>query len=178
MKCLYRIRSYIEERQSKLIYNAFILSAFSYCPLMWMFCNKTSYKRINSVQKRALRAIYNKNDFSLDELLKLDNSDKIHLLNIRSLLQEIYKTFHDMNPSFMKDFFHVKQVPYNLRTSNVLVLPSSNTYKYGIYSTFFRGSLLWNLLPDNIKQASNLNVFKNKLKNWKDNLKCSCRICS
>ena len=55
--CLARIRNNIDVKNSKFLYNAYIKSAFGYAPMIWMFCQKTSYKKIESAQKRALRFI-------------------------------------------------------------------------------------------------------------------------
>ena len=35
--------------------NAFILSQFSYCPLIWMFQSRKLNHRINKIHERALR---------------------------------------------------------------------------------------------------------------------------
>ena len=43
--CLARIRNNIDVKNSKLLYNAYIKSAFGYAPMIWMFCQKTSYKK-------------------------------------------------------------------------------------------------------------------------------------
>ena len=44
---------------------AFVLSHFSYCPLVWMFYDRTLNRRINHTHERALRIAYKDygNDF-------------------------------------------------------------------------------------------------------------------
>ena len=56
--CLARIRNFIDVKHSRFLYNAFIKSAFGYAPMIWMFCQKPSYKKIESVRKRALTLFY------------------------------------------------------------------------------------------------------------------------
>ena len=51
-KALLRIRSYLNQKQTDLLLNSYILSAFNYCPLIWMFCSKTTHELI----RRALCA--------------------------------------------------------------------------------------------------------------------------
>ena len=41
-----------------LIFKAFIISKFNYCPLVWMFHTKQLNNQINSLQKKALRVTY------------------------------------------------------------------------------------------------------------------------
>ena len=177
IKSLSRIRNALDEKQAKLLYNSFILSQFNYCSIIWMFCNKTNYKKIEKIQKRGLRIVYNEPQMSLEELLNRDQGLSVHCKHIITLLTEIYKTFAEENPHFMKDIFIQKEVRYNLRISNLLALPKTNTKKFGLYSFGFRASQLWNQLPDHIKNEISTKLFKNKVKeNWQ-HIKCSCSIC-
>ena len=177
IKSLSRIRNALDEKQAKLLYNSFILLQFNYSSIIWMFCNKTNYKKIEKIQKRGLRIVYNEPQMSLEELLNRDQGLSVHCKHIITLLTEIYKTFAEENPHFMKDIFIQKEVRYNLRISNLLALPKTNTKKFGLYSFGFRASQLWNQLPDHIKNEVSTKLFKNKVKeNWQD-IKCSCCIC-
>ena len=69
-----------------------------------------------------------------------------------------------------------KVLPYSLRINNFLQLPNTRTKKYGNESLSFRGSIIWNQLPDQCKAAKTDNEFKMKIKSWKG-LQCTCRIC-
>ena len=89
---------------------------------------------------------------------------------------EIYKCLNAENPSFMWNIFQTKDVAYNLRTKNLLQLPSANTLSYGNDSLSFRGAILGNTLSDSIKILATSASFKRSIKEWKgDN--CSCKIC-
>ena len=57
-KCfaLSRIRKFLTVDKARLLYNAFILSNFSYCPLIWMFCSKSDNTLISNTHKKALKA--------------------------------------------------------------------------------------------------------------------------
>ena len=59
IKGLGRIRNKLNLSQAKILYNSFILSQPNYCCLVWMFCSKTLQNKINQIQKRALRIVYN-----------------------------------------------------------------------------------------------------------------------
>ena len=58
-------------------------------------------------------------------------------------------------------FYTIKPVPYDLRTSEKLYLPTVNTIRSGLNSLIFRGSLLWNNLPTSIKTSQSLADFRN-----------------
>ena len=176
IRCLHRIRGYLDEKQALVLYNSYIQSNFNYCPLVWMFCSKTTYKMIESVQKRALRALYLDYDKSMEDFLMIDGIDTIHVINIRALLVEVYKTFHSLNPSFMRNIFVSKFVPYSLRNIELLELPESKTVRYGVNSLSFRSAILWNKLPASFKEAKSLPEIKGKLKSCSI-FHCTCSMC-
>ena len=74
VKALFRLRPYLDVYSAKKLCEAFILSTFNYCPLIWMYGCKGNDTLINKVHTRALRAIYL--DFSSDfeSLLEKDAS--------------------------------------------------------------------------------------------------------
>lgn len=59
---LKRLGGFLSKQGKLVIYNSFIASNFSYCPLAWHFCSASSTNKLEKVQERALRFI--NNDFS------------------------------------------------------------------------------------------------------------------
>jgi len=59
LNVLKRIGKYSCKLGKLNIYYSFILSNFNYCPLTWHFCSETNTKKVENIQKRALRFIYN-----------------------------------------------------------------------------------------------------------------------
>ena len=47
---------------------AFVNSQFNYCPLIWMFHNRTLNNKVNKLHERALRLVYKNDDLSFQEL--------------------------------------------------------------------------------------------------------------
>ena len=80
------------------MFNAFVLSAFRYCPLIWMFCSKQAHNLINDTHFRALRAKCNAFDTPYDELLKTSNCLAVHEYNLNLMLVEVYKNMHSIGP--------------------------------------------------------------------------------
>ena len=113
IKGLGRIRNRLNLSQAKILYNSFILSQFNYCCLVWMFCSKTLQNKINQIQKRALRIVYNEPNLNLDKLVKVDNSATIQIKNKITVLTEVGKTRRGENPIFMNKIFTKKG---NIRT--------------------------------------------------------------
>ena len=68
--------------------NAFIISQFSYSPLVWMFHSRTLNNRINKTHEKSLRIGYKDQTFlSFDDLFKRDKSARIHQKNLQIFLQ-------------------------------------------------------------------------------------------
>jgi hypothetical protein len=58
------------DRFGKLtIYHSFIMSNFSYYPLIWHFCTEQNSPKIEKIQERPLQFIYNDSDSSYETLL-------------------------------------------------------------------------------------------------------------
>ena len=176
LSAIIRLRSSLSIAQTKLLINAHVLSHFSYCAIVWMFCKKKDLNLINKVHKRALKTVYLEYSMNLENLLKIDNSCNIHVKHLQVLMTEIYKALNVNCPKIMSELFSLKDRPYNLRANYLLSLPPSRTSTYGTNSLIFKGCLLWNNLPEYIKTSPSLNIFKNRIKAW-DGKNCSCRCC-
>ena len=92
-------------------------------------------------------------------------------------MTEIYKTTHNLNSPFMKEIFRVKKCGYDLRNNNLLIIPKTYTQSFGQKSVSFRGAVLSNNLSLEIKEANNLETFKQLIKQW-DAKTCNCNICN
>ena len=57
VKSLSRIGNALMKNKRIFLYNSFILSQFNYCAIIWMFCSKTSSKKIEQRQKRGSRIV-------------------------------------------------------------------------------------------------------------------------
>ena len=175
-KALVRLRFKLNQSQKLTLYHSYVMSYYSYCPLIWMFCGINSNELINRVQRKALRAVYNDYTSDFNQLLDKGNHLTIHQINLRSLLTEVYKCLNNENPSFLSYIFEYKSVRYNLRISNLLIVPQIRTITYGLNSFSYRGSMTWNNLADNIKNSENLEIFKSEMKLQKV-IKCTCHLC-
>ena len=69
---------------------AFIISPFSYCPLIWMFHSRNLNSKLYWIHEQALRLVY-QNNHRFSEILDLDNSVTVQEKNLQVLVTEIYK---------------------------------------------------------------------------------------
>ena len=154
--------------------NSFIRSQFNYCPLVWMFHDKTTNSKLNRIHERALRLLCKDSESELEKLKKKYGT--IHQHNLQLLLIEILKTKNNLKPTFMKNIFTERNMQYSLRNENHLRLPKVKTTAHGIENIQYRGCHLWFSLPSEIKDSNTLAEFKRKIKSWKGNT-CICRLC-
>ena len=65
---------------------------------------------------------------------------------------------------------------YELRKGTKVFLPQVKSFRYGLNSVHFRGSILWNKLPSSIKNSQTINEFKAKLKKL-GSIRCTYSVC-
>ena len=82
---LARLSMFMSFKQKRVLLKTFVESQFGYCPLIWMFHKRKVNSKINHLQERSLRIVYIGYITSLADLLKKDNSFKVHHKNIQSL---------------------------------------------------------------------------------------------
>ena len=131
---LARLSNYMGEGKIKLIMTAFIMSHFSYCPLIWMFHDRATNNRTNCIHERALRIVYRDIKSSFDELLLKDNLVSVHQRKLQLLMIEIFNSKNNLNPPFMDEIF-VERRNINLRNNDCLLVPMTNTTSHGIETT-------------------------------------------
>ena len=85
-----------------------------------MFCGKMSDNVIMKTHYRTLRATYNTQTRSYEELLDLSGNKKIHTQNLQILMVEVYKCLNNISPPSTWDYFKQKNNPYNLRNTQLL----------------------------------------------------------
>ena len=152
----------------------FVQSQFGYCPLLWMFHSSTLNNRINKIQERSLRIVYQDYDSSFKELLEKDQSVTIHHRNIQTLSIELYKVAYGIAPEITKLVF-----PTNPQGKfvweNIFQTFNVRTTSWGIESLGHLGPRIWAIIPKEYKKLS-LPEFVKKIREWKPE-KCPCRLC-
>ena len=106
-------------------------------------------------------------DANFEDLLIEDSSWTVHENNIHTLLIEIYKSLNHISPLLKQEFFDLKVTPYSVRNNNLLRLPKTNDSRYGTIALCFKGSRIWNTVPNQYKNLNSLDKFKQQVKMWK-----------
>ena len=69
----------MKQNQKETLLSSSIISHFSYCSLIWMFCSKKSTKKINDVHERSLWIILNDYESPYSILLEEAHQITFHL---------------------------------------------------------------------------------------------------
>ena len=117
LHALARISKYLCKEKLKIIMKTFINSHFNYCPLTWMFHNRTLNNKINRLHERALRIAYDNESSSFQELLNLDNSMTVHHRNLHRLATEMYKSKNNLSTILVQDIFKEHVYTHYLRNN-------------------------------------------------------------
>ena len=92
----------------------------------------------------------------------------IHHRNLQKLAIKMYKAKHKLSPRPILQLFEEQQQhTHDLRNKRHWQVPKINTVSYGMESLRYRGPLIWEIVPDNIKESTSLDIFKRKIKPWK-----------
>ena len=75
----------------RIVMNVFVMSQFSYCPLVWMFHDRLVNEKINKIQERALRIAYKDDCSSFKDLLRKAESVSIYQRNVKLHATKIFK---------------------------------------------------------------------------------------
>ena len=149
----------MKQNQKEILLPSFMISHFSYCPLIWMFCSKKSTKKINAVHESSLLIILNNYESSYPLLLEEAHQITIHQRCINSLMIEVYKYLNGHSPDIMNDIFKLRQNMYNLRNFHIFQTENPCSLKYGLDAIPYRASQLWQHMPIDILEIASLALF-------------------
>ena len=106
LSALIRLCRYYTLEQRRNLMKSFIESQFSFSPMTWMFHDREVNNKLNKIHERALRIVY-RDDTSttFEELLKKDNSLRIHHRNIHVMAIEMFKSLNGLGPALLDNLF-------------------------------------------------------------------------
>ena len=134
--------------------SSFIKSQFSYCPLIWMFCSKTSMNKLNNIHEKCLRLIANDYDTNFNELVESYHEHSVHKTCINYIMIEVYKYLHGLSPALMTDIFTLRKNPYNIRNIRLFCSENPRSVRFGGDAIAFCATQLWQKVPIAIKHSS------------------------
>ena len=130
---LVRLRNMIPREAKLQLYKSAILPNLTYCHIVWHFCKACDARKLERVQERALRAVYNDRNATHEELL---GKGRLSSLENRRL--------QDKHNNLRSDF----------------PVPRYNTVKYGKHSIRYLGPHIWGKISQELRSKTSLQAFR------------------
>ena len=144
---------------------------------MWMCHSRKLNNKLNRLQERALRTVYNDKRSTFCQFLEKDKSVTIHTRNLQYLAIEIFKVKIGKSPIIMTEIFKIyDNATHNLRSGPVLERRHNRNNNFGVESISTLDTKIWALVSENLRQSTSLNIFKRSIKK-RNSSNCPCRLC-
>ncbi len=176
INALARVSRCLEYDSKICVLKAFVLSFYNYCPVVWHFVGMEDTKKIEKVQYRALKFVFNDFTSPYSTLREQSGLPLLYIQRIRLLLIEIYKMYNLLRPVYLHSILSKQANVTSTRNNLRVVQPICNTSTYGPSSARFYGSKLWNELDKPLKESVSLEDFKRNVLHW-SGVACSCSTC-
>uniref|UniRef100_A0A3B3DKG4 Reverse transcriptase domain-containing protein n=1 Tax=Oryzias melastigma TaxID=30732 RepID=A0A3B3DKG4_ORYME len=166
LKNISRIKDLMSKQDLEKLVHAFIFSRLDYCNSVFTGLPKKSIRKLQLIQNSAARVLTRtkKVDHISPVLRSLHWLPVCQRIDFKVLLL-VYKALNGLAPKYMTDLLtqYVPARPLRSSGSGLLSVPRVRT-KHGEAAFSFYAPQIWNRLPENIRSAETLSVFKSRLK--------------
>ena len=159
---LVRLRNMIPREAKLQLYKSAILPNLTYCHLVWYFCKASDARKLERVQERALRAVFNDRNATYEELLKKGKLSSLENRRLQDILILMYKVKNSIAPEHACKIFLQQDKHYNLRSD--FPVPSYNTVKYGRHSIRYLGPHIWGKINQELRSKTSFQEFRREVR--------------
>ena len=159
-------------RTSYKIQKTYVQPKLDYGITLWGCTTEGNLKKVQRIQNYAARIITGNFDYINTRGINLVHSLRLHTIRERRdlfIARLTFKAIHGIAPDYLSDrtVINVDINGYDTRGANNMnvYLPRVNTEIYK-KSFLYKGGIIWNVLPDNVKNSENLEMFKYNYKAW------------
>lgn len=168
LKNIARIRNFMSKQDLEKLMHAFISSRLDYCNSLLSGLPKKTIKQLQLIQNTAARVLTGtKKAEHITPVLR-----SLHWLPVSQridfkILLTVYKSLNGSGPIYISELLLHYEPSRTLRSSGsgLLTIPRINS-KQGEAAFCYYASRNWNLLPENLRSAPTLPVFKSRLKTF------------
>ena len=162
-----KIRDFIDRSTTERLVHAFVMCHFDFCNSLLFQLPLRQIQRLQTIQNSAARLVTRtRKHASISPVLR-----NLHWLPVQSrikfkILLLAYECFHGLAPAYLNDLLTVYKPTRNLRSckKNLFIVPPIITRTYGERSFVHAAPVLWNSLPDSLRNINTLDRFKSALK--------------
>ena len=167
---LSRLKSVLPSQMLMYIYTSIIQPKIDYAISIWGYTTAYNINKVQRLQNRAARILTGNFDYVNTRGIDLVNN--LGLMNVTQrrdyfMLIMMFKSIHGLVPDYICDQITMQRditvrttrstVNNNVHVPHILLECCKNAFAY-------RGPVLWNALPENIKKCETLNCFKKCVK--------------
>ena len=105
---LVRLRNMIPREAKLQLYKSAILPNLTYCHIVRHFCKASDARKLERVQERALRAVYNDRNATYEELLEKGRLSSLENRRLQDILILMYKVKNSLAPEHVCNMFFSK----------------------------------------------------------------------
>ena len=165
---LRRLKNLIPVNAKLLLYKSAIMLHLTYCQRVWHFCTASYSRKLERLQERALRLVYNTTTENYDTLLKRAKLTTLQNRRLQDILILMFKVKNKLTVNQTADIFNINEENtnskrYNLRNAD-FVLPRFKTVTYGKHSLRFLGPQLWSKLSKDERNIGTLATFRTMIR--------------
>ena len=167
---LSKIKYFLSLEHRVQFYKSYIQPHIDFCSIVWANSSESNKMKILKMQKRACRVVL---DYNVNDSHEAFRSLKILSVYDRLFLRKakfMFKVYHGLTPQYVSENFMLRNemdMSINLRSSAagcfVPPLPKRECFKQ---SMRYSGCLIWNSLPNNVKQSQTAETFHNRCLKW------------
>ena len=162
-----KVRPFLNQLDAEKLVHAFISSRLDYCNALLTGLSKKSINRLQLIQNTAARILTKtkKREHITPVLRALHWLPVSFRIDFKILLL-VFKAHNGIAPLYISECLSLYVPPRALQssTAGLLTAPKVKFVKSGMASFSFYATKLWNVLPENIKKAESVVIFKKLLK--------------
>lgn len=156
--------SRLPSRTLEEIYFKTVLPGITYCISVWGGCTTPLFNKLEEIHAKAARYIHRIPSATDNfKVLKQANWHPLSYIYKKSLLKHVHQVYYQTAPTQIQDLFTLRKTKYKTRRSKQFEMERPNK-EIARLSFKHRGTLLWNAMPDRVKNYENINTFKSHLK--------------
>ncbi|KAK9889263.1 hypothetical protein WA026_004539 [Henosepilachna vigintioctopunctata] len=161
---LRKVSPYLNLRAKKSIYFSYIHSTLTYLLSIWSNTSVSNIKRVQRIQNRAIKAVYNlpynTSSKELHKIVNLPNIKQMKKIEDSKMIHQIENKLLKVNISLKKRIeIHDHNTRYNLNYQ----LNNIRTNK-ALHSPIYQATTYYNKLPTEIKEQQDIRKFNKKLR--------------
>ena len=145
MGVLLRLSNLISSKTKLQLYLTVILPHLTYCQIVWHFCRQSERRKLERLQERALRVIYNCRTDTYEDFLCRTKLPSLYNRRLQDIVTLMYKVREGLAPAYIVELSNTANKGYSLRNAECEI-PRYSTVRYGKHSIRYRGPYLWSRL--------------------------------